>query len=75
VLNGHDHQTRIEAVEIGARRMVVSHSTTLSTRTRGGLAAAFQEIEVAPNELRVRACTWDAQEGDFTPRQDRIFPR
>lgn len=75
VLNGHDHQTRIEAVEIGARRMVVSHSTTLSTRTRGGLAAAFQEIEVEAKEIRVRACTWDAQEGDFTPRQDRIFPR
>lgn len=75
VLNGHDHQTRIEAVEVGARRMVVSHSTTLCDRTRGGLPAAFQEIEVADQTLTVRAVTWDRDAGDFTPRQDRVFAR
>lgn len=75
VLNGHDHQTRIEAVEVGARRMVVSHSTTLCDRTRGGLPPAFQEIEVTPQALTVRACTWDRDAGDFTPRQDRVFAR
>ena len=75
VLNGHDHQTRIEPVERGARRMVVSHSTTLCDRTRGGLPAAFQEIEIAPGAFTVRACTWDAAVGDFTPRQDRVFAR
>ena len=75
VLNGHDHQTRIDVVEVGERRMVVSHSTTLCDRTRGGLPAAFQEIEVTPQALTVRACTWDREMGDFTPRQDRIFPR
>lgn len=75
VLNGHDHQTRIEAVERGTRRMVVSHSTTLCDRTRGGLPPAFQEIEVAPDALTVRACTWDDGAGDFTPRQDRVFAR
>ena len=75
VLNGHDHQTRIEPVERGARRMVVSHSTTLCDRTRGGLPAAFQEIEIAPGAFTVRACTWDVAVGDFTPRQDRVFAR
>lgn len=75
VLNGHDHQTRIEAVERGARRMIVSHSTTLCDRTRGGLPSAFQEIEVAPDAVTLRAVVWDRAVGDFTPRQDRIFPR
>lgn len=75
VLNGHDHQTRIDAVEVGARRMVVSHSTTLCTRTRGGLPAAFQEIEVTPAAVTVRACVWDAAAGDFTPRPERRFAR
>ena len=55
--------------------MVVSHSTTLCDRTRGGLPAAFQEIEIAPGAFTVRACTWDAAVGDFTPRQDRVFAR
>ena len=75
VLNGHDHQTRIDAVERGARRMVVSHSTTLCDRTRGGLPAAFQEIEITPDAVTVRACSWDRAAGDFTPRQDRVFAR
>src|SRR5690606_26010318 len=40
VLTGHDHQTRIEEVVAGPRRMVVSHTTTLCDRSRGGLPAA-----------------------------------
>ncbi len=75
VLNGHDHQTRIEQLDLGTRRMVVSASTSFCERTRGGLPAAFQEIEVAPGAVTVRACAWDREAGDFTPRQDRIFPR
>ncbi len=75
VLNGHDHQTRIEAVELEGRRMVVSASTTLCGRTRGGLPAAFQEIEVTSDEIRVRACAWESARGDFAPRQDRVFAR
>lgn len=75
VLNGHDHQTRIEAVELMGRKMVVSHSTSFCERTRGGLPAAFQEIEVDAKELRVRACVWSAEERDFTPRNDRVFAR
>lgn len=75
VLNGHDHQTRIEAVELDGRRMVVSHSTSFCERTRGGLASAFQEIEVAPKAFTIRACVWDAAAGDFSARQDRIFKR
>lgn len=75
VLNGHDHQTRIEEVAIGARRMVVSHSTSFCERTRGGLPAAFQEIEVERAELRVRACVWSEDAGDFEGRADRVFPR
>lgn len=75
VLNGHDHQTRIEEVAIGPRRMVVSHSTSFCERTRGGLPAAFQEIEVEPKELRVRACVWSEAAQDFEPRADRVFAR
>ena len=76
VLNGHDHQTRIEAVDApGARRMVVSNVTTLCDRRRGGLPSAIQEIEVEPAALTVRACAWDDAVGDFVPRGDRVFPR
>jgi 3',5'-cyclic AMP phosphodiesterase CpdA len=75
VLNGHDHQTRIESVELDGRAMVVSHSTSFCSRTRGGLAAAFQEIEVERARITLRACVWDREIGDFSPRQDRIFPR
>lgn len=75
VLNGHDHQTRIEEITLGPRRMVVSHSTSFCERTRGGLPAAFQEIEVMPTELRLRACSWNAAVGDFEPRGDRVFIR
>ena len=75
VLNGHDHQTRIEPVELDGRTMIVSHSTSFCERTRGGLASAFQEIEVASGSVTVRACVWDREAGDFSPRQDRIFPR
>ena len=76
VLNGHDHQTRIDAVE-GAegRRLIVSHVTTLCDRRRGGLPAAVQEIEIEATAVTVRACTWDAAAGDFAPRADRVFPR
>ncbi len=75
VLNGHDHQTRIEGVELDGRTMVVSASTSFCARTRGGLSAAFNEIEVERSTVTVRACTWDRERGDFSPRQDRIFPR
>lgn len=75
VLNGHDHQTRIEELALGERRMVVSHSTTLCDRRRGGLPAAVQEIEVTPQELRLRACVWSDEARDFEPRQDRVFAR
>lgn len=75
VLNGHDHQTRIEEVVAGPRRMVVSHTTTLCDRSRGGLPAAVQEIEVTASELRVRACAWNDAAQDFEARADRVFPR
>ena len=75
VLNGHDHQTRIEEIVLGDRRMVVSHTTTLCDRTRGGLPSAVQEIDVAPSELRVRACVWSEAAQDFEPRADRVFAR
>jgi 3',5'-cyclic AMP phosphodiesterase CpdA len=75
VLNGHDHQTRIEEVALGARKVVVSHSTSFCARTRGALPAAFQEIEVEARELRVRACVWSDAAGDFDPRADRVFAR
>lgn len=75
VLNGHDHQARIEAIEALGRRMVVSHSTSFCERTRGGLPAAFQEIEIEPKRLIVRACVWDADARDFSPRNDWVFPR
>ena len=75
VLNGHDHQTRIEEVRLGGRRLVVSHSTTLCTRTRGGLPAAFQEIDVDTSSLTLRACVWNRDVGDFEPRGDRKFAR
>ncbi|MBX3132196.1 MAG: metallophosphoesterase [Gemmatimonadaceae bacterium] len=75
VLNGHDHQTRIEAIELMGRKMVVSHSTSFCERTRGGLPAAFQEIEVEPKRLVVRACVWSDEMREFTPRNDRVFPR
>ncbi|MEX2182092.1 MAG: metallophosphoesterase [Gemmatimonadaceae bacterium] len=75
VLNGHDHQTRIEEFALGARRTIVSHSASFCERTRGGLPASFQEVEVDPTEVRVRACVWSAERGDFEPRQDRCFTR
>lgn len=75
VLNGHDHQTRIDSVIVDDRRVVVSHSTTICNRTRGGLPSAFQEIEVSPAEIRIRACVWTAAVDDFTPREDRCFER
>lgn len=75
VLNGHDHQTRIEGVELDGRTMVVSHSTSFCQRTRGGLPAAFQEVEVDAKQLTLRACVWDREAADFSPRQDRIFRR
>jgi hypothetical protein len=55
--------------------MVVSQSTTLCERRRGGLASAFQEVEVTPGELRIRACAWSDEAKDFTPREDRVFAR
>jgi len=76
VLNGHDHQTRIDAVDgADGRRMIVSHVTTLCDRRRGGLPAAVQEIDVAASAVTVRACAWDDAVGDFVPRADRVFPR
>lgn len=75
VLNGHDHQTRIDAVEADGRRLVVSATTTLCRRTRGGLPAAFQEIEVERDRLSIRACVWSAADRDFVARADRVFPR
>jgi 3',5'-cyclic AMP phosphodiesterase CpdA len=75
VLNGHDHQTRIELVARRGRRMVVSHSTSFCERTRGGLPAAFQEIEVEPARFVVRACVWDAVTCTFVPSQDQEFRR
>lgn len=75
VLNGHDHQTRIEEVRLGERRMVVSASTTLCSRTRGGLPAAFQEIDVEPAAVTLRACVWSSEAKDFEQRGDRRFAR
>jgi len=75
VLNGHDHQTRIEEVAMGDRKMVVSHSTSFCERTRGGLPASFQEIEVDETELRLRACVWSDEAREFAPRADRVFGR
>ena len=75
VLNGHDHQTRIEEVSLGEHKLVVSHSTSFCERTRGGLPAAFQEVEVGAGELRVRSCVWSDALRDFEPRPDRLFGR
>jgi 3',5'-cyclic AMP phosphodiesterase CpdA len=75
VLNGHDHQTRIEAMQVAGRTMIVSHATTLCGRTRGGLSSAVQEIEVASDAVTLRACVWEGAAQDFVPRQDRVFAR
>ena len=75
VLNGHDHETRIEAMPIGGRTLVVSHATTLCGRTRGGLPSAVQEIEVTPQALTLRACVWEASAQDYVSRHDQVVAR
>lgn len=76
VLNGHDHQTRIEEVAVGGpRTLIVSHTASFCERTRGGLPAAFQEIEVEPGRVTVRSCAWSEALRDFEARGDRVFTR
>lgn len=76
VLNGHDHQTRIEEIALGgAKKLVVSHTASFCERTRGGLPAAFQEIEVEPSRMIVRSCAWSDAAKDFEARGDRVFKR
>ena len=75
VLCGHDHEARVEQVERGGRRLVVSQANTISNRARAGLPASFHEISWDAAQVTVRQQQWDSTAGDFVDARAWSFAR
>lgn len=65
VLCGHDHQTRIEGLNVNGHRMVVACASTLTTRVRGGGPGAINLIDVDEKTIQVNVLQWSDEAKSF----------
>jgi 3',5'-cyclic AMP phosphodiesterase CpdA len=72
VLCGHDHQ---EGAELLADRVVVSTSSTHTTRTRGHRPSAFNVVTADRDTIAVTHYPWDRAGSRFVPGAPGRFPR
>lgn len=56
---GHDHEQRVDRVEMGGRSFIVSTSGTLTNRTRGGRPGAWNLIEADDQAITATTHEWD----------------
>ncbi|MBX9928248.1 MAG: metallophosphoesterase [Gemmatimonadaceae bacterium] len=75
VMCGHDHQGKVAEIERHGRRIIVSQTSTISDRMRGGTPASFHEIEIAPREIKVNVFEWEASSRDYRLHAERGFAR
>ncbi|HVZ50303.1 MAG TPA: metallophosphoesterase [Gemmatimonadaceae bacterium] len=59
---GHDHEQRVDEVEVARRRIVVSTAGTLTDRARGGRAGSWNLIEADAQRVSVAIYEWDRDE-------------
>ncbi len=71
---GHDHEERIDSVDLGRRRMVVSTAGTMTDRTRGGRPGSWNLIEADARQVRVELHEWDPAIG-FQRTKTATFAR
>jgi 3',5'-cyclic AMP phosphodiesterase CpdA len=72
VLCGHDHQ---EGADVLGGRVVVSTTSTLSTRVRGGRPSCFNVVTIEPTAVQVTFFRWDAERRRFRPSDTFAFAR
>ncbi len=65
VLCGHDHQTRVEGLNVGGHRMVVACASTLTTRVRGGGPGSINLVEVDEKTIQVNVLQWSDESKSF----------
>jgi 3',5'-cyclic AMP phosphodiesterase CpdA len=72
VLCGHDHQ---EAADLLGGKVVVSTTSTLSTRSRGGRPASFNFLAIDQAAVQVTFFRWEAKQGRFRSSDTVAFAR
>lgn len=71
---GHDHEERIEDVEVARRHLVVSTAGTLTDRSRGGRPGSWNLISVTPTHVGVDLYEW-AESGEFRRARQSAYAR
>ncbi|MEO8452724.1 MAG: metallophosphoesterase [Gemmatimonadota bacterium] len=72
ILCGHDHQESMSQLD---DRVVVATAGTLTRRTRGKRASAFNLITLEADSIAVQHQMWEVSARTFTPGVARVFPR
>jgi 3',5'-cyclic AMP phosphodiesterase CpdA len=72
VLCAHDHE---EGADVLAGKVVVSTTSTLSTRTRGGRPSCFNFVTIEPTAVHITFFRWEAERGRFQSSDTTAFSR
>ncbi len=72
VLCAHDHE---EGADVLAGKVVVSTTSTLSTRTRGGRPSCFNFVTIEPTAVHITFFRWEAERGRFQSSDTTAFAR
>ena len=75
ICTGHDHEERVERIELGSHALVVSGANTLSNRVRGHRASALNVIDADATTIAVTVWMYDEDVRAFTTGQSWLFPR
>lgn len=71
---GHDHEERIEEVEVARRRMIVCTAGTLTDRNRGDRSSSWNLIEADAKAVGIDLYEWQPS-GDFRRTRQTAFAR
>ena len=71
---GHDHEARIEQVEVARRPLIVSTAGTMTDRSRGGRPGSWNLIEADATRVSIALHEWHA-DGEFRRATTAAFAR
>jgi 3',5'-cyclic AMP phosphodiesterase CpdA len=72
---GHDHEERIEQLEVGRRRMIVSTASTMSDRRRAGRPNSWNLIEADVAKVAIHLMEWNDSAREFRQARSNTYAR
>ncbi|MBM4194270.1 MAG: metallophosphoesterase [Gemmatimonadetes bacterium] len=70
---GHDHEERVEEVDVARRKLIVSTAGTLTNRSRGGRPGSWNMIELEDGVVRITMNEWHEEGRAFRQARKNAY--